>query len=196
MPSAAYSLASDFVRLIPAARVTVVGNALAEGALPPVIVALTIAPPPRARMIGTTRRHARTAAMSLRSMSACHAASSTSSKPAAADLPALLTKISTPPKRSAAVSMSVSISAASETSAGTPRILAPVAPAISLATRCRWSARRAQITTVHPSPANRSAVARPSPSLPPVTIATFPPNPRSNMAPPWPSWQQLIIVCA
>ena len=54
MLSAAYSLASDLVRLIPAARVTLVGRPRAGGALPPTVVTLTIAPPPRARMSGIT----------------------------------------------------------------------------------------------------------------------------------------------
>ena len=40
----AYSLANDFVKLIPAARVTVVGREPAFGALPPPIVAFIMTP--------------------------------------------------------------------------------------------------------------------------------------------------------
>ena len=47
MLAPAYSLASDLVRLMPAARVTEVGSERAAGALPPTIVALTMLPPPR-----------------------------------------------------------------------------------------------------------------------------------------------------
>ena len=167
---------------MPAARLTVVGKDLAAGALPPTIVALTIAPPPRSRMIGITLRHARTAAITLRLISACHSASSISSSPAAADLPALLTKMSTPLNRSMVTLMSSSMSEAIETSARTPSTSAPVCSAMSLAASCRCSSLRAQITTLAPSPARRSAVARPRPSLPPVIIAIFPFNPSSNMS--------------
>ena len=44
MLSLAYSLARDFVKLMPADLVTVVGNEPALGALPPPIVALIITP--------------------------------------------------------------------------------------------------------------------------------------------------------
>ena len=43
------------------------------------------------------------------------------------------------------------------------------------------SLRRAQMLTLAPSRASRSAQARPIPSLPPVTMATFPPSPRSSI---------------
>ena len=45
--SAAYSFASDLVRLMPAARVTLVGSARAAGAFPPTVVTFTMLPPPR-----------------------------------------------------------------------------------------------------------------------------------------------------
>ena len=181
--SAAYSLASDLVRLMPAARETLVGNARASGALPPTIVALTMLPPPRARMIGTTSRHTRTAPITLRSRSSCQAASSTSSSEAAADLPALLTAMSTPPKRSTAAATNRSMSAAFDTSAGTARTSDPVVEAIVSATSRRCASRRAQIATLQPSAASFSAVARPNPSLAPVMIATRSLSPSSSIPP-------------
>ena len=77
MRSGAYSLARDLVRLMPAARVTLVGSARAAGALPPTVVTLMMRPPPRVFICGITRRQKRIAAMSLTSMSAAHVASST-----------------------------------------------------------------------------------------------------------------------
>src|SRR5258707_8007256 len=97
MWSGAYSLASDLVRLIPAARVTLVGRERATGTFPPTVVTLTIRPPPRFFIWGMTRRQKRTAAMSLTSMSAAHVASSTFSNGPADEVPALLTRMSTPP---------------------------------------------------------------------------------------------------
>src|SRR5678815_1922105 len=79
IPSAAYSLARDLVRLMPAARDSVVGRARAVGALPPTTVTLTICPPPRRFMCGMARRQKRTAPITLRSKSACQVASSTAS---------------------------------------------------------------------------------------------------------------------
>src|SRR4029077_20562369 len=92
--SAAYSLASDLVRLSPAARVTEVGSDRGSGALPPTVGMLTMRPPPRFFMWGITRRDMRTAPMTLRSQSACHVSSSTFSKPAADEVPALLSRMS------------------------------------------------------------------------------------------------------
>src|SRR5438093_516899 len=88
MRSAAYSLASDFVRLMPAARDTLVGRPSARGALPPTVVTLMIRPPPRRFMWGMTSRHIRMAPITLRSKSACHASSPTFYEAAAADVPA------------------------------------------------------------------------------------------------------------
>ena len=94
---AANSCAKDFVKFNPAARMTLVGSAPAFGALPPPMLALTMAPPPRAFIIGIASRDKRTAAMTLRLKSDSHRSSSTKAKPIAADAPALLIKISMPP---------------------------------------------------------------------------------------------------
>ncbi len=66
--SGAYSLARDFVRLIPAARDTLVGNPRADGVLAPRLVTLMMRPPPRFFMCGIQSRHRRTAAKNLSSV--------------------------------------------------------------------------------------------------------------------------------
>ena len=75
--SGASSWASDFVRLMPAARVTLVGSERATGALPPTVVTLMMRPPPRCFMWGMTSRQSRMAPITLRSKSYCQVASST-----------------------------------------------------------------------------------------------------------------------
>jgi hypothetical protein len=177
--SGAYSLASALVRLMPAARVTEVGSERAAGALPPTVVTFTMAPPPRAFIIGITSRQKRTAAISLRSRSICQVASSTASKAAAAEVPALLTRMSTPPKRPTAAFTNASMSGIRVTSAGCARISAPVAFSMAPAAARSTSGRRAHMATFAPHPASFSAVARPSPSLAPVMIATLPLSPSS-----------------
>ena len=181
MLSAANSLASDLVRLMPAARVTLVGSARAGGALPPPIVALTIEPPPRSRIDGTTPRQKRTAPITLSWMSASQASSSSDSRPCAADAPALLIRMSTPPNSAVTALTNRSTSAADVTSAACANTSPPVSARSSSAARSRFSARRAQIATRTPSLASRRAVASPIPSLPPVTIATLPSSPSSSM---------------
>src|ERR671927_161396 len=58
-------------------------------------------------------------------------------------------------------------------------------PPVSPATRSSSSAERAEIATRAPSCRNASAVTSPRPDDAPVTQATFPPNPRSTLAPSW-----------
>src|SRR5881296_1392786 len=181
MLSAAYSLASDLVRLSPAARVTDVGRARGNGALPPTVVMLTMRPPPRCFMWGITRRDIRTAPMTLRSQSACQRSSSTFSKAAAAEVPALLSRMSTPPHCATTASTSRSQSAARLTSATWASTWPPVALRIWSAACSRCSLRRAQMATFAPSAASFSAAARPRPSLPPVMMAILPFRPRSSM---------------
>ena len=129
-----------------------------------------------------TRRQKRTAAMSLTSMSAAHVASSTFSNGPADDVPALLTRMSTPPCAASVASTTASTSASRVTSATWASTCTPVCFRMASAARSSTSLRRAQITTWQPSWAKRMAVARPSPSLPPVTMATLPVRPRSSMA--------------
>lgn len=180
--SGAYSVASAFVRLMPAARLTDVGRLRALGVLPLTVVMFTIRPSRWRCMCGSTSRHMRTAPITFSSQSSCHLASSTSAKGAAAEVPALFNRMSTRPQRCSAACASRSQSAATVTSAGTASTSAPVAARISSAARCRCSARRAAIATMAPSAASFCALARPSPSLPPVMMATLSFRPRSSMS--------------
>ena len=124
----------------------------------------------------------RTAAISLSSRSACQASSVTCSKPAPADVPALFSRMSTAPNCRMAAATTESHPAAWETSATTGKISAPVAFLMSSRARSSTSLRRAQAATRAPERANRSTAARPSPSLPPVTIATLPLSPSSRVS--------------
>ncbi len=85
-----------------------------------------MAPPPRAFIDGTTSRQKRIAAITFRSKSYCHASSVTSRKLAADDVPALFTRMSTPPKRLPTAATNFSTSAILVTSVGSARISAPV----------------------------------------------------------------------
>src|SRR5262245_45664346 len=182
MRSFAYSLASDLVRLIPAARDTLVGKPSARGALPPTVVTLMMRPPPRCFMCGITSRHIRTAPITLRSKSACQASSPTFSNGAAAEVPALLRRMSTPPNCRTVAFTTASQSAGRDTSAARGKSSAPVVLRMSSAARSSTSLRRAHMVTLAPGRAKRSAAARPMPSLPPVTIAILPLSPSSKVS--------------
>ena len=95
------------------------------------------------------------------------------------DVPALLTNMSMPPNRCAIALTAASTAASSDTSAGAGMTSLPVAADISAATFSRSDAVLDTIATFAPSSEKRVAAARPMPSLPPVTIATLPCNPRS-----------------
>src|SRR5882757_10128375 len=90
----------------------------------------------------------------------------------------LHTRISTLPSSAAAPSTHCFNAAGSATSVGLPQALTPLpfnaVTALSICSGCR-----AQIATLAPSAANRSAIARPIPLLPPVTRAFLPFSPRS-----------------
>src|SRR3954469_20342465 len=90
---------------------------------------------------------------------------------------ALLTRMSSPPKRSPAAANSRSQSSREVTSQATPRPSARP-PATSAARSPSMSAT----TTRAPSAAYRSAIARPMPPAPPVTIATLPTRRPSGIA--------------
>ena len=121
--------------------------------------------------------------MTLRSKSACQASSPTFSKGAAAEVPALLSRMSTPPNCRTVAATTASHSEARDTSADSGRSSAPaVALRISSAARSSTSLRRAHMVTRAPDRARRSTAARPSPSLPPVTIAILPLSPRSRVS--------------
>src|SRR5213592_3654117 len=88
--------------------------------------------------------------------------------------------MSTPPKRASVALTKASTSAPFVTSAVIARMSPPVARRTCSTPRSSTSLRRAHAATFAPERANRSTHARPSPSLPPVTIATLPARPSSS----------------
>src|SRR6478735_3038463 len=95
--------------------------------------------------------------------------------------PTLLTSTSMRPKALTAASTTERTPLSVDTSA-----LTETTRALAAALACSWraalasaSSPRAQITRLAPSAASAVAPARPSPRLPPVTMATFPVSPRS-----------------
>src|SRR5439155_18808634 len=101
---------------MPAARDMLVGSERASGALPPTVVTLMMRPPPRRFMCGMTSRQRRIAPMTFKSKSYCQVASSTCSKPEAEEVPALFTRMSTPPNCATVAATNASISAPCVTS--------------------------------------------------------------------------------
>src|SRR5262249_35328574 len=184
--SGAYSLASDLVRLMPAARETLVGSPRACGTFAPRLVTLMMRPPPRFFMWGMQSRQSRMAEKTLRSKSCCQPTSSTRSNEAAAEVPALLTRMSTPPQSRTTSSTKAPIWSAFVTSTDLANTWPP-ALRMPSAVFASTSARREQIATRAPSAARRCAAARPSPSLPPVMMATLSFSPRSSIrvSSPW-----------
>src|ERR1035437_9881319 len=168
----ANSFDSALVNASPAARVTVVGIDLARGCLAPILVMLTMRPPPCRFMCGIARRASRIAAKSLSSKSACQMSSVTDSNSPVAEVPALLTRMSSRPNALTASATSFAQSSARLTSACTAATLPPAAR-ISSATLSSNSRPRAAITTLAPSAASRNQGALPMPCEPPVTIATL-----------------------
>src|ERR687884_564235 len=140
---------------------------------------LTMRPPPRARMCGSTAREQRICANSLMSRSACHCSSLSVSKLPGVARPALLTRRSIPPKRSTAAATKRSMSSRFVTSATSASAARPHARPISAPAASISAWLREQIATSAPSRASSSAMACPSPLLPPVTRATLPCKPSS-----------------
>jgi len=190
--SGASSFDSALVKASPAARVTVVGIDFARGCLAPMLVRFTIRPPPWRFMCGIASRARRIAANSLSSKSACHIASVAAANSPVAEVPALLTRMSSRPKAASVSATTRSQSAALLTSACTGATRPPAAR-ISAAVCSSRSRPRAAIATAAPSCASSTAVARPMPCVPPVTIATFPFRPRSM--PPSLDFPKGLAVC-
>ena len=129
--------------------------------------------------LGMTLLEHRIAPNTFSSMSYFHVSSETVSKTPAAEVPALLIRMSTRPWASATFSNSESMSAWLVMSAGTVITSPPVAASISWAAFARFSGRLAHITTFTPSWDRLMAAALPIPSLAPVITATLPVSPIS-----------------
>ena len=141
--------------------------------MPDTVVTLTIAGADEAARYGRAARIPRIAPISLSSMSACHTASSASRNGPEALLPALLIRISRPPKASMVRSTAAAGPSALAMSATMVIGRWPVSALMRSAANCSCSARRATSTTMAPSSARRSAVSKPIPWLAPVTNATL-----------------------
>src|SRR6185312_1052495 len=162
------------VSAICAARLTEVGALSAPGAFAPILSTLMMRPHFRPFICGIRMRQKRICANSLRSRSDCHCASVIVSDGPRVDCPALLTKMSTLPNSLLHCAQAASIGPAFETSheiASTLPLASFWISALALL-RAPWS--RARIATSAPERANSWAIARPSPLLPPVTIALLP----------------------
>src|SRR6516165_10453937 len=143
---------------------------------------LMMRPQRRSFICGKTSRQKRICANSLRSRSACHISSVNVSEGPRVDCPALLTKMSTLPNSDMIWSYALRMSATFDTSQLIAATLRPGAPAWILAlARARVPGSRARIATSAPDLAYSSAIARPSPLLPPVTMALLPSN-RTSMS--------------
>src|SRR5215207_2071009 len=106
-------------------------------------------------------------------MIASHSSSDTSAVGVRAVRPAALTRMSTAPKRSSAASRNASTDARRPTSAVCAKALPPPL-SISSQTSRTSSPRRPAGTVRAPARASPSAMARPSPEVPPTTTATRP----------------------
>jgi hypothetical protein len=101
MFSGASWIANVLVNDRQAARLTLVAKNVGSGYLPYTALMLMIRPPPRARMWGTTAREHRIIENSFTSRSACQSSSLRVSKAPGWTPPALLTRMSMPPRASA-----------------------------------------------------------------------------------------------
>ena len=99
-------------------------------------------------------------------------------------IPALFTNTSSFPKRSSVWSTMLLTCSALETSVSTNRASPPASPTMATVFRPSGTLRSATVTLA-PSPAKRSAAARPMPVAPPVIMATLSSR-RPGIAPPRP----------
>ena len=139
-----------------------------------------IHPPPRRRRAGTAARQQwktplRLVSITARQSSSDCAARSSPKRP----IPALLTRMSSPPKRCSARSITRCAWSASRTSASTVSIspadsAAGAAAGACSAARASAAGERPQITTRLPCATSAAATAAPMPRDPPVTTATRP----------------------
>ena len=142
---------------------------------------LMMEPPPAFRISGMTVFAPRNVPLTLMSITSSQISSVVSSKPCVLKIAALLTRMSTLPKRSTAALTALCQLDSSVTSRVTNRASPPDSP-ISETTFMPSSSSRSPITTFAPSRANMRASAAPMPREPPLIIATLP---SSLIAPPF-----------
>src|SRR5437868_130607 len=136
--------------------------------MPSMETMLTMVPRPASSIARPTSWLRAKAAVRLTSRTSPKRSGDSASAGSGVPTPALLTRMSTRPKRSSVEASSRSRSLASTTSHGTD------SPSISLASASIRSARRAATTTDAPAPARTCAKRAPRPLDAPVTIATRP----------------------
>src|SRR5262245_43066872 len=136
----------------------------------------TMLPPPRSRMAGTTVLVSTNAPTRLIRSTSAKSAALISVSGARSLTAAELISASTPPSSARVVSTRRCASASIPTSPATASALPPTF-VIASTTSASGSGRRPKTTTRAPSAANSSAVARPMPVPPPVTMATLPSSP-------------------
>src|SRR5581483_10540114 len=129
-------------------------------------------PPPAAAIAGTANLLHRNTPLTFTAISASQSSSLVSSTVPLRQMPALLTRMCSAPKRSTAPSTIRRQSAARLTSARRATARSPISAAVSRAAASSTS----PTTTLAPSSAKARAIARPLPAPAPVTIATFPFN--------------------
>ena len=130
-------------------------------------------PYPAAAIVLPKIWHPRSVPVRLVSITRDQSASSTSSVGPFCVIPAAFTRMSTLPNWASTASCSACTCARSATSLTTRSVRRP-SPSISAATASTAEDRRELATTSAPASANPSAIAWPSPVVPPVTTATLP----------------------
>ena len=143
---------------------------------------LTMAPRPRARMPGSTAAAHRTAPTALTLNDSWNCAGDDSSTAPLPPMPALLTRTSTPPNVPMRRPNPADTDRSSATSSSSTATVAPRAAA-SASSLPALSALRTVATTVNPSSARCTAVARPMPEFAPVTTATGAGSPPGRTGP-------------
>src|SRR6516165_6903583 len=140
---------------------------------PAIEAMLTMAPPPRARMWGTTARMPLKAPVRLTAMTRSQSCAPISAIIRRTVVPAPLTRMSIPPQASVMPSANLTKASRSATSSACAAawLLRPV---ISAATASAAAASRSRTATCAPAAAKARQVAAPMPLPPPVTRATFP----------------------
>src|SRR5262245_15590009 len=134
---------------------------------------LMMEPPPARRMAGMAARVPRNTPLAFTSITWFHSLTVVSSMRLPPPTPALLTRMSSLPKRSIVRDTARSQSPSSVTSSRTKRASPPCA-LISAATACPSASRMSPMTTRAPSRANSRASLAPMPRAPPLMSATFP----------------------
>src|SRR6188472_3031046 len=128
--------------------------------------------PPRASRCGKAARAYTNAPRTLTSITRLYASSGVSSTPACTPIPALFTRMSSPPSI-ATVSSTLARAWSGSAASARTNLIAPREPS-SCSASSPSEASRPVITTEAPSSRKRSAIARPSPVVPPVISAALP----------------------